>query len=60
MLGILSMMTISVITDPAVALLTIIFKRFKINPDNIVGPIQSSLVDVVAIVIIAMYARLLS
>ena len=60
MLGLLSMMTITIITDPAVALLTIIFKRFKINPDNIVGPIQSSLVDVVAIVIIAMYARLLS
>lgn len=60
MLGLLSMMTISLIADPIIAILTVIFKKIKINPDNIVGPIQSSLVDVIAIIIIATYARLLS
>lgn len=58
-LGIFSMATISVLTDPFIALLTVIFKQCKINPDNIVGPIQSSLVDMVAIMVIATFARLL-
>lgn len=58
-LGIFSMATISVLTDPVIAFMTVVFKQFKINPDNVVGPIQSSLIDVVAILVIATYARLL-
>lgn len=59
MLGLLSMMTISLIGNPAIALLTVIFKKIHINPDNIVGPIQSSMIDMLAIIVIASYARLL-
>lgn len=58
-LGIFSMATISILTDPFIAILTVVFKRMKINPDNIVGPIQSSLIDMVAIMVIATFARLL-
>ncbi len=58
-LGIFSMATISVLTDPFVAGLTVLFKRLNMNPDNIVGPIQSSLIDMVAIMVIATFARLL-
>ncbi len=59
MLGLLSMMTISIIGNPLIALLTLFVRKLKANPDNIVGPIQSSLIDMIAIVVIASYARLL-
>lgn len=59
MLGLLSMMTISIIGDPAIALLTVLVKKLGMNPDNIVGPIQSSMIDMLAIVVIASYAGLL-
>lgn len=58
-LGIFSMAAISVLTDPFVALLTVLVKRLGMNPDNIVGPIQSSLIDMIAIMVIATFARLL-
>ena len=59
-LGLLSMMTISLIADPLIALLTLFVKKIHMNPDNIVGPIQSSMVDMLAIIVIASYARLLA
>jgi cation transporter-like permease len=59
-LGMLSMVTISLIGDPVIALMTIGFKKMRMNPDNIVGPIQSSIIDVLAILVIATYARILS
>ncbi len=59
-LGMLSMISISVIGDPVIAFMTIGFKKLGVNPDNIVGPIQSSMIDVLAILIIAGYARILS
>ena len=59
MLGLFSMMTISVLGDPLIALLTVLTKKVGMNPDNIVGPIQSSMIDMLAIVVIASYARLL-
>lgn len=59
LLGLLSMVTISLIGDPLIAALTLIVKKLKMNPDNIVGPIQSSVIDMLAIIIIASYARLL-
>lgn len=60
MLGLLSMMTISIIGDPVIALLTILVKKLGMNPDNIVGPIQSSMIDMLAIIVIAGYAGLLA
>jgi len=59
-LGLLSMISISVIGNPIIAFMTIGFKKLGLNPDNIVGPIQSSIIDVLAILIIAGYARILS
>lgn len=60
LLGMLSMTTISLMGDPVIAFMTVGFKKANINPDNVVGPIQSSLIDVLAILVIAMYARILS
>jgi cation transporter-like permease len=60
MLGLFSMMTVSVLGDPAIALLTVIIKKLKLNPDNLMGPIESSLVDILSILVIAGYARLLA
>jgi cation transporter-like permease len=59
MLGLLSMLTISAVGDPTIAVLTVLTKKIGMNPDNIVGPIQSSMIDMLAIVVIASYARLL-
>ncbi len=59
LLGLFSMVTISLIGDPLIAALTLLIKKLKMNPDNIVGPIQSSVIDMLAIIIIASYARLL-
>ena len=59
-LGVSSMTTISVIGNPFIAVLTLIFKKANVNPDNIVGPIQSSLIDMLAVIVIATYARILS
>lgn len=59
-LGLFSMMTISLIGDPIIALMTVGFKRMGINPDNIVGPIQSSVIDVLAILVIATFTRILA
>lgn len=55
-LGLLSMITISLLGNPLVAILTILIKRLNMNPDNIVGPIQSSVIDILAILVIAFYA----
>lgn len=55
-LMILSMIIIGVVIYPFVALLVIIIRHFGWNPDNLVGPIQSSLVDVWGIIVIALVA----
>jgi cation transporter-like permease len=60
LLGTISMTTISLIADPVIASMTIAFKKLHMNPDNIVGPIQSSLIDMLAIIVIAAYTRVLS
>lgn len=59
MLGLFSMMTISLLGDPVIATLTVVVKKLGMNPDNIVGPIQSSMIDMLAIIVVASYARLL-
>ena len=55
-LMILSMIIIGVVIYPIVAMLVLIIRRFGWNPDNLVGPIQSSLVDVWGIIVIAVVA----
>lgn len=60
MLGLVSMMTIIAIGDPIIATLTVVLKKNKLNPDNLMGPIESSIIDVLAIIVIASYARLLA
>jgi cation transporter-like permease len=59
-LGMASMTTVSLLGNPFIALLTIVFKKLRMNPDNIVGPIQSSLIDMLAVMVIATYARVLT
>lgn len=59
-LGIASMSTTAVIGGPLVALLTLGLKKLKVNPDNTVGPIQSSLIGMLAVMAISVYTRILS
>lgn len=59
-LMILTMTLIGVVIYPVVSVLVVVLRRFKLNPDNLVGPIQSSLVDVLSIVMIAVAIGVLS
>jgi cation transporter-like permease len=45
---------IGAVMFPSIASFTLITKKLGMNPDNIVGPIQSSIIDVVAIFVIAL------
>lgn len=60
LLGVLSLSTVSLAGDPFIAGLTLVFKKLGMNPDDIVGPIQSSLIDMLAVIVIASFARILA
>lgn len=40
----------AVIGFPLVGALSVLFRRFKINPDDVVGPIESSIFDVLTVI----------
>lgn len=44
---------------PIIALMSIFFRLRKINPDDVVGPIESSLFDILTIITIVIMARLI-
>ena len=52
-LMLITMALVGIVIYPVVAILVVIVRHFKWNPDNLVGPIQSSLVDVLAIIMLA-------
>lgn len=45
---------------PFIGLLSILLKKFKVNPDDVVGPIESSLTDILSVIVLSFIARLLS
>lgn len=55
-LSLLTTCLVAVVAFPVVTGLVLFFRARGWNPDNLVGPIQSSLVDVLAIVFIALVA----
>lgn len=55
-LTLLSMFFIGSICFPLMALFTLLVRRLGLNPDNISGPVESSVVDVVAILVVAIIA----
>ncbi len=55
-LMLISMFLVGIIIYPVVAVLVVVIRHFEWNPDNLVGPIQSSLVDILAVVVIATVA----
>lgn len=56
LLSVISTTVVGVVVFPIVALLVVFLRRMQLNPDNLVGPIQSSIVDVVAVLAIAVCA----
>ncbi len=55
-LMLISMFLVGIVIYPVVALLVVVIRHFKWNPDNLVGPIQSSLVDILTVIVIAVVA----
>jgi len=56
LLSVISMAIIGGICYPLMALFTLLVRRLNMNPDNISGPVESSVVDIVAILVIAVVA----
>lgn len=56
LLSVISMGIIGAICYPLMALFTLLIRRLNMNPDNISGPVESSVVDIVAILVIAVVA----
>ncbi|MGH7196425.1 MAG: SLC41A family transporter [Candidatus Saccharimonadales bacterium] len=59
LLAVVSMGIIGFISYPLMALFVLLLRRLGINPDNVAGPVENSVVDMVAIVVVAGVARLL-
>jgi|GEM_PF-3567038 len=59
-LMLLTMLLVGVVIYPIVAALVLIFRGLKMNPDNLVGPAQSSLVDLLSVVMIALAIEILA
>lgn len=55
-LAVISMLLICSICYPVMALFTLVIRKLNMNPDNVSGPVESSVVDMVAIVVIALVA----
>jgi cation transporter-like permease len=45
---------------PVIGGLSVVLRKFKVNPDDVVGPIESSITDILSVVILSFVARLLS
>lgn len=60
LLTLLSMFLIGLVCYPFMAGFTLLVRRLGLNPDNIAGPVESSVVDIVAILIVAIVAAILS
>ncbi len=56
LLSITSLLIIGLICYPVMALFTLLVRKLNMNPDNISGPVESSVVDIVAIIVIAFVA----
>lgn len=56
LLAVISMSIIGGISYPMMALFTLLVRRLNMNPDNISGPVESSVVDIIAILVIAIVA----
>ncbi len=49
-LGVCAITMSAIIGFPIIGVLSIIFRRFGINPDDVVGPIESSIFDILAVI----------
>jgi cation transporter-like permease len=58
-LGIGAIILSGVIGFPLIGALSVYFRRKKINPDDVVGPIESSLFDILTVISVAVLAGLL-
>lgn len=45
---------------PFIGLLSIVLRKFKVNPDDVVGPIESSITDILSVILLSFVARMLS
>ena len=44
---------------PFIGILSIVLRKFKVNPDDVVGPIESSITDILSVVLLGFVAGLL-
>lgn len=52
-LAVVSMLFICVVCFPIMIIFTLLVRKLNMNPDNVSGPVESSIVDIVAILVIA-------
>lgn len=45
---------------PLIGLLSVVLRRFQINPDDVVGPIESSLTDILSVLVLTLVIRIMS
>ena len=55
-LSVIAMALTGVLVYPLMGLLVVLIRRLNMNPDNIAGPVESSVVDIVAVLVVAMVA----
>jgi mgtE-like transporter len=51
-LAVLTSVMVSLVFFPLIGIIVLVLLKFKLNPDNLVGPIESSIVDVLATIFI--------
>ena len=58
-LAIATMIAVGVITFPVMSLLTLIVKKIGLNPDNMIGPIETGFTDALTAFTVSMIVRML-
>lgn len=56
-LSVTSTTIMAFVAYPLMSLFTLLIQRVNINPDNIVGPVQGSVIDVISILVISMVVK---
>lgn len=59
-LSVVTATIVSLVSFPLMSIFTLLVQKANINPDNVVGPIQGSLIDILVIVTISVVAKWLT
>jgi cation transporter-like permease len=59
LLGVTTMIGVGVITYPLMSLLTLFIRRLNVDPDNIIGPVETGFTDMLTVIMVSLLVRVL-